>query len=115
MVLSYLVKCSLLDYDNHVRQRDTESAPPAIQGYLKTMTTITPGRYQVRIIESDNDASANGAVLFTSDDATEAKRDADRLGGAHYYGVVIVDTVEHTADWGDRVTSLTQNACAEVR
>jgi len=63
-------------------------------------------RYQIRPIR-DPEMTLLGPVIATAESRSEAEAIASSEA-TRQWGVAIIDTVEQTIDWGDRVTT----ACA---
>lgn len=65
---------------------------------------MTQKRYDIcKITDSECIATSIGDVLYSTDDAADAKASARQLASAEYWGTVIVDRQAHTADFGTDV------------
>jgi len=61
-------------------------------------------RYQIRPIR-DPEMTLLGPVIATAESRSEAEAIASDES-TRQWGVVIIDTLEQTIDWGDRVTTI---------
>ena len=83
-----------------------------ISEQLHQSKTHKPGvdamRYEIRVIGSGSYGPSGytdtlGEVVGVADTLTGALGMASRTADAYYYGVAIVDTQEHTVDWGGKI------------